>query len=100
VRNEKGMKPKKQSAITSLSQKILGDLESNKITEAVMQEFDRNNIALSQNADISTLVSGSEWLINDAENSQTYLIKLEDGKLNIYKIQQAETKIIITTMEK
>lgn len=99
VRNGKGMKPKKQSPITALNQNIQNDLNSNTITESIKQEFEKNNMPVSQNTNVSTLIQNSEWLINDIENSQTYLVKLEDGKLNIYKIQQAETKLVITTME-
>jgi len=99
VRNEKGMKPKKQSLIAILDSNLKADLDNNTITDFLRQEFEKNKITLSQNAVISTLVSNSEWLINDANNMQTYLVKLEDEKLNTYKIQQAETKLILTTME-
>jgi len=99
VRNGKGFKTKTQIPITIVNQNIQSDLDKNEITESIRQEFDNNKISLSPNANISTLISGSEWLINDIENLQTYLVKLEDGKLNIYKIQQAETKLVITTME-
>jgi hypothetical protein len=99
VRNEKGMKPKKQSQIATLNLDIQADLDNKTITDAIRQEFDKNKITLSQNVDISVLVSNSEWLITDSGNMQTYLVKLEDGKLGIYKIQQAETKLILTTME-
>jgi hypothetical protein len=99
VRNEKGMKPKKQSQIATLNLSLQADLDNKTITDALRQEFDKNKITLSQNADVSILVSNSEWLITDTGNMQTYLVKLEDGKLGIYKIQQAETKLVLTTME-
>lgn len=99
VRNEKGMKPKKQSQIATLNLSLQADLDNKTITDALRQEFDKNKITLSQNADVSILVSNSEWLITDSGNMQTYLVKLEDGKLGIYKIQQAETKLVLTTME-
>jgi hypothetical protein len=99
VRNEKGMKPKKQSQIATLNLSLQADLDNKNITDALRQEFDKNKITLSQNADVSILVPNSEWLISDTNNQQTYLVKLENGKLGIYKIQQAETKLVLTTME-
>jgi len=85
--------------MTTLDISIKNELNRNQVTESIKREFENNNISLSQNTSISTLVSGSEWLINDVGNMQVYLIKLEDGKLNIYKVQQAETRLVITTME-
>jgi hypothetical protein len=99
IRNERGMKPKKQSVLATLNQKILNEFERNEITDLIRQEFDSNGISLSQNSNISMTDEGIEWLINDIGNQQTYLIKLEDQKLNVYRIQQSETKLIITTME-
>jgi|GEM_PF-517412 len=100
VRNEKGMKPKKQSFLATLSQDIMPDLENNSPTESLIKEFEKNKLSLSQNANISTLVVNSQWLINDPTNMQTYLVRQDEGKLNVYKIQQAETKLVVTTMEK
>ncbi|MDQ1316630.1 MAG: hypothetical protein QG588_277, partial [Candidatus Poribacteria bacterium] len=99
VRNEKGMKSKKQSQIAIIDSNLHADLNSNDITDNLRQEFEKNKITLSQNTTLSTLVQDSEWLINDTNNQQTYLVKLEEGKLGIYKIQQAETKLVLTTME-
>ncbi|MEK7397516.1 MAG: DUF4384 domain-containing protein, partial [Candidatus Poribacteria bacterium] len=99
VRNEKGMKSKKQSFLATLGQNIKSDLGNDTPTENLIQEFEKNKLPLSQNANISTLVTNSQWLITDPTNMQTYLIKQEEGKLNVYKIQQAETKLVVTTME-
>jgi hypothetical protein len=99
VRNEKGMKAKKQSFLATLDQNIKSDLSNEAPTEAIIKEFEKNKLSLSQNANISTLVVNSQWLITDPTNMLTYLIKQEEGKLNVYKIQQAETKLVVTTME-
>ena len=99
IRGVNEMKPKKQIPLAILDSGIQADLNSNILTDDLKQKFEKNKITLSQNAAISTLVPDSEWLITDARNLHTYLIKREDDKISIYKIQQAETKLVITTME-
>ena len=99
IRGVNEMKPKKQIPLAILDSGIQADLNSNILTDDLKQKFEKNKITLSQNAVISTLVPDSEWLITDARNLHTYLIKREDDKISIYKIQQAETKLVITTME-
>ena len=99
IRGVNEMKPKKQIPLAILDSGIQADLNSNILTDDLKQKFEKNKITLSQNAAISTLVPDSEWLITDAGNLHTYLIKREDDKISIYKIQQAETKLVITTME-
>ena len=99
VRGVNEMKSEKQIPLAILDFGIQADLNSNILTDDLKQKFEKNKITLSQNAAISNLVPDSEWLITDAGNLHTYLIKREDDKISIYKIQQAETKLVITTME-
>lgn len=100
ARNAKGFKPRKQSFLATLSQDIKSDFGYDTPTGAVLKEFEKNKLPLSQNANISILIANSQWLITDPTNMQTYLIRQEEGKLNVYKIQQAETKLVVTTMER
>lgn len=99
VRGVNEMKSEKQPPLAVLDSDIQADLNSNILTDNLKQNFEKNKISLSQNATISTLVPDSEWLITDPGNLHTYLIKRGDDKISVYKIQQAETKLVITTME-
>ncbi|MGB9595198.1 MAG: hypothetical protein ACPL7B_02855, partial [Candidatus Poribacteria bacterium] len=100
ARNARGFKPRKQSFLATLSQDIKSEFGNDTPTATILKEFEKNKLPLSQNANISTLVINSQWLITDPTNMQTYLIRQEEGNLNVYKIQQAETKLVVTTMEK
>jgi len=96
IRGGKGFKPKKEEAVSIPD--FSDDLNSNRITDALLKEFENNSMSLSLNATVSTLVPDKEWIITDLSCMQTYLV-VKDDKISIYKIQQAEAKLMITTME-
>jgi len=64
----------------------------NGISEDLRRGFENNGILLSQNATISIEEKDSRWLITDKDNEQTFLIRKEEGKLNIYKELLYEAK--------
>lgn len=100
IRRGRGFKEKKESSISITNQGFQNDLNNNRITDPIRQEFEKNNISLSLNATVSTVLENSEWLITDLNSMQTYLLRMEDNTLSISKIQQTESKIVITTMPK
>jgi hypothetical protein len=58
-----------------------GDLDSKNIPAALRQEFDGNGILLSEDATVSVVEEGWEWLIVDS--GEKYTVKKRD-ELNIY----------------
>lgn len=98
VRGDKGFKPKTGESLEVANTNIFSDLDKGKIPETLLKEFQDNNFELSLNAMVSVVVPNSEWLITDLNSVQTYLVRRED-KIRIYKIQQTEKKVMITTME-
>ena len=74
----------------SIGLKFHGDLDRADISDDLKQEFQERGIRLSQNTIISVKQGGSEWLLDDENNQQKYLIKKERDLLNIYvDIKQA-----------
>lgn len=61
----------------------------NNISKGLGCEFKNRGISLSQNATILIDKKGSIWLIMD-NDKQTFLIKEEKGKLNVYKFRTYE----------
>jgi len=59
------------------------DLDRKDIPDGLRSKFERNEIPLSGNA-IVTIEKGIEWLITDNGSKQTYTIKKEGNKLNVY----------------
>lgn len=100
IRRGKGFKEKKGPAVSIKNQDFQNDLNNNKITDLIMQEFEKNNIPLSLNATVSTIIENNEWLITDLNSMQTYLLRMENDIISIFKVQQAESKLVITTMPK
>jgi hypothetical protein len=58
-------------------------LDSGIVSEGLRVEFENNGRSLSQDATVSTVTSGSEWLITDA--GRTYKVKKEGNRLNVYE---------------
>ncbi len=100
IRKGRGFKEKKEESIPITNQGFQKDLNNNRITDSIRQEFEKNNISLSLNATVSTMVENHEWLITDLNSMQTYLLRMENNVINIFKIQQAESRLVITTMPK
>ena len=60
------------------------DLDNGTTSEDLQQQFENNEIPLSQNATVSIKEKGSRWLITD--NKKTYVVKKEEDRLNIYEV--------------
>lgn len=54
--------------------------------------FDKNNLPLSADLEISTVQANRRWLITDRERRQTYRIENSTEKLNVY--QQSKPEIL------
>ena len=54
------------------------------IPQIFRHRFTQNGIVLSYNAKISMAEEDKQWLIGDADNKQTYLVKKEREKFNVY----------------
>jgi len=100
IRNMRGIKKKKQEALFNVDPSLKSDLDGEKIPDALRQAFENSKNPISQNASVAVEVAGKEWVIADTSSMQTYLIREEEGTLNVYKIQQAEARLFITTMAK
>ena len=62
----------------------------NVYTADLRQAFDNSGVWISQDAILSTLEKGQNWLIMDAKSQQAYDIRKESGKLNVYKRSKME----------
>lgn len=100
IRKGRGFKEGKKPAISITNQGFQNDLNNGKITDSIRQEFEKNNISLSLNATVSTIVENNEWLITDLNSMQTYLLTMEGNFISISKVQQTESRLVITTMPK
>jgi phage tail-like protein len=65
------------------------DLNNGVISEGLRQEFEDNNIALSDDACVSVKESDARWLITDGDKG--YIIEKQEGELNIYDRDKTET---------
>ena len=68
----------------SIELKFQNDLDNRFISESLQQEFKKNGISLSQDANISVDQRSTGWLI--ISNKQIYAIRREEDKLNIYSL--------------
>ncbi len=74
----------------SIGLEFQSDLDSKNISKRLLQEFENKGTALSHKATISVEEMGGRWLITDfvadAKNNvgQTYSVRREEDKLNIY----------------
>ena len=72
----------------SIAPKFQSDLDSKVISEELQEEFENNEISLSDKAIISIKKEGSRWeLQNDKEK---YTVRLEEDKINIYGMTKKE----------
>jgi len=56
-----------------LSLEFQNDLDERTISKELRQEFQNNGISLSENSGISTIKTGSKWLIGDTD--ETYVVR-------------------------
>ena len=60
----------------------------NHISEDLRQEFDDNEIALSENVSVSVRKEDTAWLITDGDEKQQIYVVRAAGKLDIYDVKR------------
>lgn len=60
----------------------------NDISEDLRQEFDDNEIALSENVSVSVRKEDTAWLITDRDEKQQIYVVKAAGKLDIYNVKR------------
>ncbi len=60
------------------------ELNTNSISEELQQELESNGIILSRSVSCLTKERHRKWLISDKNNIQTYIVRKEEDKLNVY----------------
>jgi len=66
------------------------DLDNRIISEELRQEFEENQISLSEHVTVSVEQQGSAWVITD--NWNEYFVRKEEGRLNIHIEQKQALK--------
>ena len=71
--------------LSTIRPEIQNQLNSGEpISADSLQELSTSGLALSETATVSNPKKGSEWLISDDENQNTYVIRKEGAQLNVY----------------
>ncbi len=71
--------------LSTIRPEFQNQLDSSELISAdSLRELRTNGLPLSENAIVSNPKKGSEWLISDDENQNTYVIRKEGDQLNIY----------------
>ncbi len=92
--NDKGIEPDivveqpnifKEELLFSVGSEHQNDLDNENISVGLRQEFEEKGSPLSQNATVLVQKQGSEWRIDGIDNEKMYIIREEDGRLNIYE---------------
>lgn len=78
------------------SKKFQSDFDKVTISEDLRQEFENNEISLSQNTTVSIEEKDCRWMITDKDNEQTYTVRKEEEQLSICK----ETKFKFEDIKK
>ena len=68
----------------STGSQFSGDLSQARISDDLRKMFEDNRVSLSGNVAVSTEHENREWLIADHDERETYIVKQEEGRLNIY----------------
>ncbi len=71
-----------QDYLFSLQPEFESDLDHRIVSEELRHEFEKHQMALSQNVKVMVKPEGNEWVI--ADNLRAYIARKEDGALNIY----------------
>ncbi len=87
-----GMMDSIYHVVFSVGLEFIDDLNNGKVPESLVQKFKEAGIQISDNPGVSVLENGNRWLISD--NKQNYIIRKDDGLLNVYASQ-----IIVPTQE-
>jgi hypothetical protein len=92
--NDKGIEPDivveqpnlfKEELLFSVGSEHQNDLDNENISVGLRQEFEEKGSPLSQNATVLVQKQGSEWRVDGIDNEKMYIIREEDGRLNIYE---------------
>ena len=71
--------------LSSIPLEFQNQLDSSEpISTNSLQELRINGLALSENVTVSTSKKGSEWLVSDDEDQNTYVIRKEGDQLDVY----------------
>ena len=71
--------------LSSIRPEFQNQLDSGEpISTDSLQELRTNGLALSENVTVSTSKKGSEWLVSDDEDQNTYVIRKEGSQLDVY----------------
>ena len=72
------------SLLFSIDFKFKADLDKHHIADELRQVFQSHSILLSKNVLVSIEKKGSEWILTDGANNQTYVIRKDKTKLIIH----------------
>ena len=61
------------------------DLDDGNISKELRQEFEKNDVRLSENASVLIAEKDSRWLISNKDNEQKYTVRKEEDQLSIYR---------------
>lgn len=93
VKDSKG-----ERLLFSLGSSFQSDLDGQKISNELRQEFKNNQAPLSPNPLISIKEKDTRWSITDLDNKQ-YIVRKEEGKLNIYDKKIAQQSVTFTVTQ-
>lgn len=68
----------------NINSHFLPELEKEKISTDLIEEFNKKKIILSVNSSISNIKKEKEWIIEDNVKNNVFYIRKEDGNLNVY----------------
>lgn len=71
-----------QMLLFSVEPNFQSDLDNGTISQAFRQEFEKNQVPLSQGVTVSLEPATNTWVVTD--NSHVYFVRKEDDRLNIY----------------
>ena len=71
---------------SDLDNKILSEDLRKAIEKGLRNRLENDEISLSQDVTVTVKSEGNCWLITDAADEQTYMVKKEDDRLNLYNI--------------
>jgi CheY-like chemotaxis protein len=83
VGGREGLK-KVRGFLFSTGLNLQSDLEAGSLSNDLRQEFQNNQVPLSDDVTITPKEDGSGWYINDAKKEQTYVVEKGSEALDIY----------------
>jgi hypothetical protein len=83
-----GVRQKGASELFSLGLEHQADLNNKNMTRQLRQEFRNNGVRFSRNVTVSIRTKDNEWRVDDKGNNQNYIVRKENGKLNVYSLKK------------